>query len=130
MDARPLGMMSWMNSVLKVPGGLNPLEALGLWVRLSPHQDPALQILQPLFPGLLPAASDGSGALEQSSFVFHLFSPISFHPVLHFKWEVKLVPVTPSWLEAKVVSRGFELLPALLHCHLCTEQVPFLLCTS
>lgn len=72
-----------MNSLLKVPGGLNPLEALGLWVRLSPHQDPALQTLQPLFPGLLRTASDGSGALEQSSFVFHLFSPISFHPVLH-----------------------------------------------
>lgn len=79
MDARPLGMTSWMNSLVQVPGGLNPLEALGLWVRLSPHHDPALQTLQPLFPGLLPTASDGSGTLGAillclSSFLTYILS--------------------------------------------------------
>lgn len=63
------------------------------------------------------------------SFIFSHLYPFT-QCCICFKWEVKLVAVTPSWLEAKVVSRGFELLPALLHCHLCTEQVPFLLCTS
>lgn len=118
-----------MNSLLKVPGGLNPLEALGLWVRLSPHQDPALQTLQPLFPGLLLLMEVVLWSNLLLSFIFSHLYPFT-QCCICFKWEVKLVAVTPSWLEAKVVSRGFELLPALLHCHLCTEQVPFLLCTS
>lgn len=105
MDARPLGMKSWVNSLLKVPGGL---EALGLWVRLCPHHDPALQTLQPLFPGLLPTASDGSGALGQPSSVSHLFSPIPFHSGLRlFQVGGQASPCDPVLAGSQSVFKGF-----------------------
>lgn len=131
MDARPLDMKSWMNSLLKAPGGLNPRETLGLWARLSPHHDPVCKPYShcSLDFCLLLLMEAGLWGNLPLSFIFSHPYPF-IHCCICFKWEVKLVPVTPSWLEAKVVSRGFGLLPALLHSHLCTERVPFLLCTS
>lgn len=131
MDARPLGMKSWMNSLLKVPGGLNPRRRLvsgwGCLLIMTLHCKPyspcsldfcLLLLMEVVLWSNLPL-----------SFIFSHLYPFTQYCIC-FKWEVKLVTVTPSWLEAKVVSRGLGLLPALLHCHLCTERVPLPLCTS
>lgn len=120
MDTGPLDMKSWLSSLLKAPGGLDPL------VELSPQQEPMLQMLQPFFPWTSAWVYEGSNLVYASlsspqprgiklcQDTLPLFFPLaSFHPMLHLFQSGR--SDWPLWLHLGWKQKWFQV---ILNCFL------------